>query len=86
MARKPKTPVENSPPTAPDDVLITGSRRTTPSSTDESPREARKEGDGALETYEQKVERTSVESLAEHPDGSAPPMERLVDAEDEKKR
>jgi hypothetical protein len=85
MSRKPKTPVRNSPPTAPDDVSITGSRRTTPGA-GERPRDARREGDGALETYEQKVERASVESLAEHPDGSAPPMERLVDAEDEKKR
>jgi hypothetical protein len=37
-----------------------------------------------LETYEQKVERASVESLAEHPEGSAPPLERLVDADAEK--
>ena len=36
--------------------------------------------DARLETYEQKVERASVESLAEHPEGSAPPLERLVDA------
>ena len=85
MAPKPKTPAENSPPTAPDDVSITGSRRTAPGA-DERSRDARKEGDGALETYEQKVERASVESVAEHPDGSAPPMERLVEAEDEKKR
>jgi hypothetical protein len=39
-----------------------------------------------LETYEQEVERASVESVAEHPDGSAPPLERLVDAHPEKKR
>ena len=39
-----------------------------------------------LETYEQEVERSSVESIAEHPEGSAPPMERLVDAHPEKKR
>jgi len=39
-----------------------------------------------LETYEQEVERASVESFAEHPDGSAPPMERLVDAHPEKQR
>ena len=29
-----------------------------------------------LETYEQEVERASVESFAEHPEGSAPPLER----------
>ena len=29
-----------------------------------------------LETYEQEVERASVESVAEHPEGSAPPLER----------
>ena len=28
-----------------------------------------------LETYEQEVERASVESVAEHPEGSAPPLE-----------
>jgi hypothetical protein len=39
-----------------------------------------------LETYEQEVERASVESVAEHPEGSAPPMERLVDAHPEKQR
>ena len=39
-----------------------------------------------LETYEQEVERASVESLAEHPDGSAPPLERLVDAHPEQQR
>ena len=39
-----------------------------------------------LETYEQEVERASVESVAEHPEGSAPPLERLVDAHPEKKR
>jgi len=39
-----------------------------------------------LETYEQEVERASVESIAEHPDGSAPPLERLVDAHPEKSR
>jgi hypothetical protein len=39
-----------------------------------------------LETYEQEVERASVESVAEHPDGSAPPLERLVDAHRERQR
>jgi hypothetical protein len=39
-----------------------------------------------LETYEQEVERASVESIAEHPEGSAPPLERLVDAHPEKQR
>ena len=34
-----------------------------------------------LETYEQEVERASVESVAEHPEGSVPPLERLVDAQ-----
>jgi hypothetical protein len=41
---------------------------------------------GRLETYEQEVERASVESVAEHPEGSAPPLERLVDAHPEKQR
>ena len=39
-----------------------------------------------LETYEQEVERASVESVAEHPEGSAPPLERLVDAHPKKQR
>ena len=39
-----------------------------------------------LETYEQEVERASVESVAEHPDGSAPPLERVVDAHPKKRR
>ena len=39
-----------------------------------------------LETYEQEVERASVESIAEHPEGSAPPLERLVDAHPKKQR
>jgi hypothetical protein len=38
------------------------------------------------ETYEQEVETASLESLAEHPEGSAPPLERLVDAHPEKQR
>ena len=49
-----------------------------------APNEAEKDGSGRLETYEHKVERASVESLAEHPEASAPPLERLVEAEDEK--
>jgi hypothetical protein len=39
-----------------------------------------------LETYEQEVERASVESVAEHPEGSAPPLERLVDSHPKKQR
>jgi len=39
-----------------------------------------------LETYEQEVERASVESVAEHPDGSAPPLERVVDSHPGKQR
>ena len=39
-----------------------------------------------LETYEQEVERASVESVAEHPEGSAPPLERLVDSHPQKRR
>jgi hypothetical protein len=39
-----------------------------------------------LETYEQEVERASVESVAEHPEGSAPALERLVDSHPKKQR
>jgi|GEM_PF-2935160 len=54
------------------------------SSTD--PTAADPDKNARLETYEQEVERASVESLAEHPEGSAPPLERLVDAHPEKQR
>jgi hypothetical protein len=83
MARKPRV-TENAPPTAPDDVSISGTRRSRPDSVDGRAPDPGKEQDARLETYERKVERASVESLAEHPEGSAPPLERLVDAEDEK--
>jgi hypothetical protein len=39
-----------------------------------------------LETYEQEVERASVETVAEHPEGSAPALERLVDSHPKKQR
>ena len=39
-----------------------------------------------LETYEQEVERASVESVAEHPEGSTPPLERLVESHPKKQR
>ena len=39
-----------------------------------------------LETYEQEVERASIENVAEHPEGSAPALERLVDSHPNKKR
>ena len=76
----------NAPPTAPDDASITGARRSRPDSVDGRTPDPGKEQDARLETYEQEVERASVESLAEHPEGSAPPLERLVDAHPEKQR
>ena len=39
-----------------------------------------------LETYEQEFERASVESVAEHPEGSAPPLELVVDSHPKKQR
>jgi hypothetical protein len=84
MAPKPKPPAD-APQTAPDDVSITGTRRSGPASAD-GRGDPGKEQDARMETYEQKVERASVESLAEHPEGSAPPPERLVDAEAENNR
>jgi hypothetical protein len=82
MAPKPKP--TDAPQTAPDDVSIAGTRRSGPASVDGRTPDPGKEQDARLETYEQKVERASVESLAGHPEGSAPPLERLVDAEAEK--
>ncbi len=63
---------------------MAGKPRKTKDAPPTAPHETEKDGSGQLETYEQKVERASVESLAGHPDGSAPPLERLVEAEDEK--
>lgn len=51
-----------------------------------APDDPGKEQDARLETYEQEVERASVEGLAEHPEGSAPPLERLVDSLPERRR
>jgi hypothetical protein len=79
-------PRRHKPPTAPDDASITGSRRSKPDSVDGQTPDPGKEQDVRLETYEQEVERASVESLAEHPEGSAPPLERLVDAYPEQQR
>ena len=56
-----------------------------PKSTDD-PTAADPDKNARLETYEQEVERASVESVAEHPEGSAPPMERLVDGHPDKRR
>ena len=79
MDSKPRRP-ENAPPTVPDDVSITGTRRSGPGDVDGRTPDPGKEHDAQLETYEKKVDRASVESLAEHPEGSAPPLERLVEA------
>jgi len=81
-----RKPRNEAPPTAPDDASMTGSRRSRPGDVDGRTPDPGKEQDARLETYEQEVERASVESLAEHPDGSAPPLERLVDAHPEKQR
>ena len=72
--------------TAPDDVSITGTRRSGPASVDGRTPDPGKEQDARMETYEQEVQRASVESLAEHPEGSAPPLERLVDADEKSER
>jgi hypothetical protein len=85
MAPKPK-PRDEPSPTAPDDGSITGTRRSQPDSVDGRTPDPGKEQDARLETYEQEVERASVETLAGHPEGTAPPLERLVDADPEKQR
>jgi hypothetical protein len=85
MAPKPK-PRDEAPPTAPDDASMTGTRLSRPDSIDGRTPDPGKEQDARLETYEQEVERASVETLAGHPEGTAPPLERLVDAHPEKQR
>ena len=81
----PKT-AKRTVPTAPDDASITGTRLSTPGSVDGRTPDPGKEQDARMETYEQEVERASVESVAEHPEGSAPPLERLVDAHPEQQK
>jgi hypothetical protein len=76
----------DAPSNAPDDASITGSRRSGPRDVDGRTPDPGKEREARLETYEQEVERASVESLAEHPEGSAPPLERLVDSHPDKRR
>jgi hypothetical protein len=70
---------EETPPTAPDDVSITGTRRSRPPSVDGRTPDPGKEQDVALETYEERVDRAVEESTMEHPEGSAPSLERTVD-------
>jgi len=85
MAPKPK-PRTGAPKTAPDEASISGTHRSGPASVDGRTPDPGKEEDARMETYEQEARRASVESLAEHPEGSAPPLERLVDAEADKGR
>ena len=61
-----------------------GPKQKRKSSTDETAADPDK--NARLETYEQEVERASVETIAEHPDGSAPALERIVDAHPKKQR
>ncbi|PWB58301.1 MAG: hypothetical protein C3F17_18855 [Bradyrhizobiaceae bacterium] len=85
-ATPPRRRPGEAPPTAPDDVSITGSRRSRPSSVDGRTPDPGKEPGVALETYEERVDRAVVESTLEHPEGSAPALERAVESRrDEKK-
>lgn len=81
--RRPKVlpEAEDGPATAPDDVSITGTRRSTPTTVDGRTPDPAKEEDVALETYEDRVEQAVDETVAGHPDGSAPALERMVDAD-----
>jgi hypothetical protein len=79
-------PAKRKAPTVPDAVSITGTRRSTPGSVDGRTPDPGKEQDARMETYEQEVERASIESVAEHPEGSAPALERLVDAHPEQQK
>ena len=73
--RRPRRTMHRSPARADPDPTASTAARPTPA-----------RSRARLETYEQEVERASVESIAEHPEGSAPPLERLVDAHPEKQR
>ena len=75
----PRKPAEESPPTAPDDVSITGTRRSRPDTVDGVTPDPAKEPEVALETYEERVDRGVRESVTENPDGSSPSLERAVD-------
>jgi len=82
----PKT-AKGNVPAAPDDASMTGTHVSTPSSVDGRTPDPGKEQDARMETYEREVDRASVvESFAEHPEGSAPPLERLVDAHPEQQK
>ena len=65
MARKPKPNVDL--PVAPDDASITGSQLSTPRRVDGRTPDPGKEQDARLETYEQDVQRDSVEGGPERP-------------------
>jgi hypothetical protein len=60
---------------------ITGRRRSTPDTVDGRAPDPGKEDDVRRETYEERVDRAVSDSTKEHPEGSAPPLERLVDTE-----
>jgi hypothetical protein len=72
-------PDDEAPPTAPDDVSITGTRRSRPDSVDGVTPDPAKEPEVALETYEERVDRGVRESITENPDGSSPSLERAVE-------
>jgi hypothetical protein len=83
MTTPPRKPPEEAPPTAPDDVSITGTRRSRPESVDGCTPDPAKEPDVALETYEERVDRAVAESVTENPDGSSPSLERAVETHKE---
>ena len=60
---------------------ITGTRRSTPDTVDGRAPDPGKEDNVRRETYEERVDRAVSDSTKEHPDGSAPPLERVVDSE-----
>ena len=63
------------------EVSITGTRRSTPDTVDGRAPDPGKEDDVRCETYEERVDRAVSDSTKEHPEGSAPPLERVVDSE-----
>jgi hypothetical protein len=63
------------------EVSITGTRRSTPDTVDGRTPDPGKEDDVRRETYEERIDRAVSDSTKEHPEGSAPPLERIVDSE-----
>lgn len=80
MGPQPRPPSANDDiPSLPDDVSVTGTRRSKDATIDRPALEPGGEADLILETYEEMVDRTTEEGVAEDRQGLVPPPETTVD-------